>query len=164
MESVEVRFQLDKKAYTHFLFIRSLSRLLKITLLGTGVLALVLLSGYIFLASPADRLISYSQQILIFIALFFPVLSASAYRKALRAYSKRQHLQNEMVYHFHQNGFEAKGLNYQVDLSWKHIIQIEEFPNWFVLYQDRSLVHHVPKSAFDTSGLQKFGQLLQPSS
>lgn len=151
MEPLKIEFTLDGNAYT-----RLMQRIFTKKALVWGAIGLVFVAINAAI-NPSNGLVW------LFSYLLFAVVWYFIFRLILqRTYKAATNLHDSVQYVFGETEIHVSNANSETTHQWSAFQKAVEMPEWFLLYQNKTVFNPLPKSAFGSeTALQQFRNLLK---
>lgn len=151
MEPLKIEFVLDGNAYT-----RLMQGIFTKKALMWGAIGLVFVAINAAI-NPSKAWVWLSSYLLFAVVWYF------IFRLILqRTYKAATNLHDPVQYIFEETEIHVENANSQTTHQWDAFQKAVETPEWFLLYQNKSVFNPLPKSAFmSESELQRFRNLLK---
>lgn len=137
MEPVKIEFILDADAYA-----RLMQRIFmkKALIWGAVILGIVALNAMV---NPEQGLVWF------FSFLLFAAVWYVLFRFILkRAFKAAVNLHDPVHYFFEETGVRVETADQKTNYEWSAFQKAVELPEWFLLYQNKTVFNPIPKSAF----------------
>lgn len=151
MEPLKIEFVLDGNAYTRLMQGIFTKKAIMWGLIG---LAFVAINAAI---NPSQAWVWLSSYLLFAVVWYF------IFRLILqRTYKAATNLHDSVQYIFDETEIHVSNASSQTTHQWSAFQKAVEMPEWFLLYQNKTVFNPLPKSAFDSeTELQRFRNLLK---
>lgn len=97
---------------------------------------------------------------LLFPLFFIAIMFISVYRSSKRNYDSNGRINERIIYEFNYDKIIVTGESFSGESDWKNVYKVVELKNWILIYQQRTSVNIITKSAFGYE-LDTFKQMVK---